>query len=124
MARKDFGHWTGHWTGVLRAGSGVARVGSDTDSSHNRRTDIRSRSDEAALSCSVDRRTLAENLADLPDLKEGQEIIRPMSNPIKETGHLQVQKHSVVVGSSQVRRAQSLQSEFHTSGFVLQSCLR
>ncbi len=35
-------------------------------------------------------KTLAENLADLPDLKEGQTIIRPLSNPIKATGHLQI----------------------------------
>jgi dihydroxy-acid dehydratase len=33
-------------------------------------------------------KTLAENLADLPGLSEGQEIIRPISDPIKQTGHL------------------------------------
>jgi dihydroxy-acid dehydratase len=35
-------------------------------------------------------KTLAENLADLPDLKEGQKIVRPTANPLKETGHLQI----------------------------------
>ncbi len=35
-------------------------------------------------------KTLAENLADLPDLSDGQEIIRPLDNPIKTTGHLQI----------------------------------
>lgn len=35
-------------------------------------------------------KTLAENLADVPGLTEGQEIIRPLGNPIKETGHLQI----------------------------------
>ena len=35
-------------------------------------------------------KTLAENVASLPELSAGQEIIRPMSNPIKETGHLQI----------------------------------
>jgi dihydroxy-acid dehydratase len=35
-------------------------------------------------------KTLAENLADLPDLQPGQEIIRPLSNPVKSTGHLQI----------------------------------
>lgn len=35
------------------------------------------------------RRTMAENLAELPGLKEGQEIIKPMSDPIKSSGHLQ-----------------------------------
>jgi dihydroxy-acid dehydratase len=34
--------------------------------------------------------TVRENLADLPDLKEGQRIVRPFSNPIKRTGHLQI----------------------------------
>ncbi len=35
-------------------------------------------------------KTVAENLAGLPDLKEGQRIVRPVSNPIKPTGHLQI----------------------------------
>ena len=35
-------------------------------------------------------RTVAENLAEVPGLKEGQEIIREKTNPIKETGHLQM----------------------------------
>jgi dihydroxy-acid dehydratase len=37
-------------------------------------------------------RTLAENLADQPSLKEGQEIIRALNNPIRETGPLFVLK--------------------------------
>lgn len=35
-------------------------------------------------------KTVAENLADLPGLPKEQEIIRPMENPIKESGHLQI----------------------------------
>jgi dihydroxy-acid dehydratase len=35
-------------------------------------------------------KTLAENLVDLPDLADGQEIIRPLDNPVKTTGHLQI----------------------------------
>ncbi|OLY79380.1 Dihydroxy-acid dehydratase [Smittium mucronatum] len=35
-------------------------------------------------------KTIAENLAGLPGLKEGQQIIRPVSNPIKSSGHLRV----------------------------------
>ncbi len=35
-------------------------------------------------------RTVAENLADLPGLAEGQEIIRPLTTPIKTTGHIQI----------------------------------
>jgi len=35
-------------------------------------------------------KTLAENLENVPDLKEGQQIIRTLDNPIKETGHLRI----------------------------------
>jgi dihydroxy-acid dehydratase len=35
-------------------------------------------------------KTLAENLAEVPALKEGQKIIQPLEQPIKETGHLQI----------------------------------
>lgn len=35
-------------------------------------------------------KTVAENLADLPGLKEGQVVIRSLDNPIKESGHLQI----------------------------------
>jgi dihydroxy-acid dehydratase len=35
-------------------------------------------------------KTLAENLAELPDLKEGQSVVCPISRPLKQTGHLQI----------------------------------
>jgi dihydroxy-acid dehydratase len=35
-------------------------------------------------------RTLAENVAELPGLAEGQQIVHPVSNPIKATSHLQI----------------------------------
>jgi dihydroxy-acid dehydratase len=35
-------------------------------------------------------RTLADNLRDLPGLKPGQQIVRPLENPIKKTGHIQI----------------------------------
>jgi len=35
-------------------------------------------------------KTIAENLADLPSLAEGQEVVKPLSAPIKETGHLRI----------------------------------
>jgi dihydroxy-acid dehydratase len=35
-------------------------------------------------------KTLRENLRDLPGLKPGQDIIRPVSNPLKATGHIQI----------------------------------
>ncbi|HRQ36903.1 MAG TPA: dihydroxy-acid dehydratase [Chloroflexota bacterium] len=35
-------------------------------------------------------KTVAENLADLPGLAQGQPIIYPLEKPIKETGHIQI----------------------------------
>lgn len=35
-------------------------------------------------------KTLAENLAALPGLKEGQNVIVPLEKPIKSSGHLQI----------------------------------
>lgn len=40
-------------------------------------------------------KTLAENLADLPGLKEGQRIVHPVTNPIKETGHIRILRGSL-----------------------------
>ena len=37
-------------------------------------------------------KTLAENLANVPDLAPNQDIIRPLTNPIKETGHIRILK--------------------------------
>jgi len=33
-------------------------------------------------------KTIAENLADLPGLAEGQDVVHPLSDPIKATGHI------------------------------------
>ncbi|CAK4033684.1 dihydroxy-acid dehydratase, mitochondrial [Lecanosticta acicola] len=35
-------------------------------------------------------KTLAENVESWPSLKQGQEMIRPLENPIKATGHLEI----------------------------------
>lgn len=35
-------------------------------------------------------KTLAENLADVSDLIQGQDVIRPLDKPIKPTGHIQI----------------------------------
>jgi len=40
-------------------------------------------------------RTLAENLAELPGLAAGQQVVRPLSDPLKETGHLQILRGSL-----------------------------
>ncbi|HIE00410.1 MAG TPA: dihydroxy-acid dehydratase [Thiotrichaceae bacterium] len=45
-------------------------------------------------------KTVAENLADLPGLSEGQEIIRPLENPIKATGHIQILNGNLAPGGA------------------------
>lgn len=35
-------------------------------------------------------KTIAENLADLPDLTEGQDLLHPISNPIKPSSHIRI----------------------------------
>lgn len=46
-------------------------------------------------------RTIAENVAGVPDLDfEEQQIIRPVSNPIKQTGHLQILYGNLAEGGS------------------------
>jgi dihydroxy-acid dehydratase len=40
-------------------------------------------------------RTLAENLEALPGLAEGQPIVRPLTDPLKETGHIQILRGSL-----------------------------
>ncbi len=37
-------------------------------------------------------KTVAENLGTLPPLDENQDVIRPLDNPIKKTGHIQIMK--------------------------------
>ncbi|KAJ5952985.1 Aconitase/3-isopropylmalate dehydratase swivel [Penicillium vulpinum] len=44
--------------------------------------------------------TMAQNLAKLPDFPEDQKIIRPFSNPIKKTGHIQILRGSLAPGGS------------------------
>lgn len=40
-------------------------------------------------------KTLGENLDALPGLKEGQTIVQPVTNPIKESGHIRILKGSL-----------------------------
>jgi len=40
-------------------------------------------------------KTLAENLKDLPGLSTSQDVIHPLSNPIKSTGHIQILRGSL-----------------------------
>jgi dihydroxy-acid dehydratase len=45
-------------------------------------------------------KTLEENLKDLPGLSEGQKVIYPMSQPLKQSGHLQVLFGNLAEGGS------------------------
>jgi dihydroxy-acid dehydratase len=45
-------------------------------------------------------RSVAENLADLPGLKVGQEVFMPLDRPIKKTGHIQILKGNLAPGGS------------------------
>ncbi|EGP89568.1 unnamed protein product [Zymoseptoria tritici ST99CH_1A5] len=45
-------------------------------------------------------RTLKQNVENVPDFPADQDIIRPMSNPIKETGHICILRGSLAPGGS------------------------
>ncbi|KAK3350753.1 putative dihydroxy-acid dehydratase [Neurospora tetraspora] len=45
-------------------------------------------------------KTLKENVEKFPDFPSDQTIIRPLSNPIKETGHIQILRGSLAPGGS------------------------
>ncbi|MGD8515097.1 MAG: dihydroxy-acid dehydratase [Granulosicoccaceae bacterium] len=45
-------------------------------------------------------KSIAENLADLPGLQEGQDVFMPLDKPIKETGHIQILYGNLAPGGS------------------------
>ena len=45
-------------------------------------------------------KTVAENLQDLPGLRAGQDVFHELSDPIKETGHIQILKGNLAPGGS------------------------
>jgi dihydroxy-acid dehydratase len=45
-------------------------------------------------------KTVAENLADVPDLKQGQDVIHSLADPIKSTGHIQILKGNLAPGGA------------------------
>lgn len=44
--------------------------------------------DGSCMTCTT--HTLATNLEQCPDLKQGQDVILPVDKPVKKTGHLQI----------------------------------
>jgi dihydroxy-acid dehydratase len=44
--------------------------------------------------------TIAENLKDVPDLKPGQDVLRPIEKPIKESGHIQILRGNLAPGGA------------------------
>ena len=45
-------------------------------------------------------KTIAENLTELPGLKQGQDVFMPINKPIKQTGHIQILKGNLAPGGS------------------------
>jgi dihydroxy-acid dehydratase len=45
-------------------------------------------------------KTIAENLADVPGLAEGQDLVRPVESPIKDSGHIRILKGNLAPGSA------------------------
>lgn len=45
-------------------------------------------------------RTIAENLADVPGLEPGQDVVLPLDRPIKETGHIRILKGNLAPGGA------------------------
>ncbi|MEJ2688205.1 MAG: dihydroxy-acid dehydratase [Gammaproteobacteria bacterium] len=45
-------------------------------------------------------RTVAENLADLPGLSEGQQVIHSLDNPVKASGHIRILKGNLAPGGA------------------------
>jgi len=45
-------------------------------------------------------KTIAENLAGVPGLKAGQEVILPLDQPIKQTGHIRILKGNLAPGGA------------------------
>ena len=45
-------------------------------------------------------KTVAENLQDLPGLQQGQDVFHSLSDPIKESGHIQILKGNLAPGGS------------------------
>jgi dihydroxy-acid dehydratase len=45
-------------------------------------------------------KTLGENVASLPGLKAGQEVVRTLDNPIKPTGHIQILRGNLAEGGA------------------------
>ena len=45
-------------------------------------------------------KTVAENLKDLPGLKDGQEVFMPLEKPIKASGHIQILKGNLAPGGA------------------------
>ncbi|MDT0648038.1 dihydroxy-acid dehydratase [Zunongwangia sp. F260] len=45
-------------------------------------------------------KTLAENLSEVPDLEEGQDVLRTLDDPIKKTGHIRILYGNLAEGGS------------------------
>ena len=63
-------------------------------------------------------RTLEENLQDLPGLTPGQDVVRPWSDPIKETGHIAILRGSLAPQGAVAKITGKEGTSFHGSALV------
>ncbi|HVN40187.1 MAG TPA: dihydroxy-acid dehydratase [Myxococcota bacterium] len=66
-------------------------------------------------------RTLAENLQELPSLSPGQQVVRPWSDPIKETGHIAILRGSLAPQGAVAKITGKEGTSFHGSALVFDS---
>jgi dihydroxy-acid dehydratase len=66
-------------------------------------------------------RTLAENLQELPSLSPGQQVVRPWSDPIKETGHIAILRGSLAPQGAVAKITGKEGTSFQGSALVFDS---
>jgi len=66
-------------------------------------------------------RSLAENLQELPSLSPGQQVVRPWSDPIKETGHIAILRGSLAPQGAVAKITGKEGTSFHGSALVFDS---
>lgn len=67
-------------------------------------------------------RTLAENLESVPETDfSNQDVVRPLNNPIKATGHLTILRGGLAPGAAVAKLTGKEGSRFEVSGLCLGS---
>jgi dihydroxy-acid dehydratase len=70
-------------------------------------------------------KTIAQNLEDVPELRfDNQDVVRPLSDPIKPTGHITILRGSLCPGSAVAKLTGKEGLKFEVSNLVGSSKLR